>query len=213
MYNAVAFGSPAEQGYGPKLFTTPPLTGLYGLLLSPSRGLFVYEPWTIAALAALVLAWRRAGPAAERLRTLGLAWLVLLVFYALYVEWWGGRVFGPRFLDDMAPVLIVALGWGIGQGLLRRAWARVVFWLTAAWSLLLFNAAALVYDPNGWDTVPTNVNFDPSRLFSWGDPQWLNVLWSLRSTDARELAAALLTALVLALLLRLELRGDRHPAG
>lgn len=211
-YDTVAFGSPAEQGYGPKLFTTPLFAGLYGLLLSPSRGLFVYEPWVIAALAALVLAWRRRGPVAERLRTLGLAWLALLVFYALYVEWWGGRVFGPRFLDDMAPVLIVALGWGIGQGLLARTWARVAFWISAAWSLLLFNAAALVYDPNGWDTVPTNVNFEPSRLFSWGDPQWLNVLWSLGSADARVLLAALFSALVLLLLVRLELK-DQRSAG
>ncbi|MBU6422532.1 MAG: hypothetical protein KGJ98_03925 [Chloroflexota bacterium] len=213
VYNAVAFGSPAEQGYGPKLFTTPPLTGLYGLLLSPSRGIFVYEPWTIAALAALVLAWRRAGPAAERLRALGLAWLVLLVFYALYVEWWGGRVFGPRFLDDMAPVLVAALAWGIGRGLLARTWARVAFAVAAAWSLLLFNAAALVYDPNGWDTLPTNVNFDPSRLFSWSDPQWLSVLSSLAHPDARVLLAALLSVLLLALLLRLELRVDQRSAG
>ncbi|MDE3113109.1 MAG: hypothetical protein KGK34_09230 [Chloroflexota bacterium] len=212
-YNAVAFGSPAEQGYGPKLFTTPPLTGLYGLLLSPSRGLLVYEPWAIAALVALGLAWRRPGPVAERLRTLGLGWVVLLVFYALYVEWWGGRVFGPRFLDDMAPVLVAALGWGIGQGLLARTWSRVLFWVAAAWSLLLFNAAALVFDPNGWDTVPTNVNFDPSRLFSWSDPQWLSVLWSLGHADVRVLLAALLSALVASLVLRLELRVDQRSAG
>ncbi len=92
-------------------------------------------------------------------------------------------------------------------------WARVAFVVASAWSLLLFNAAALVYDPNGWDTVPTNVNFDPSRLFSWSDPQWLNVLSSLGSADARVLAAALLSALVLALLLRLELRVDQRSAG
>src|SRR5438034_1759709 len=35
-YNAVAYGSPIEQGYGAKPFDTPVLEGLYGLLLSPS---------------------------------------------------------------------------------------------------------------------------------------------------------------------------------
>ncbi len=213
VYDQVAFGSLFEQGYGAKPFTGSPLEGLYGLLLSPSRGIFVYEPWTIAALVALVLAWRRPGNVAARLRTLGVSWVLLLGAYSLYLEWWGGRVFGPRFLDDMAPVLIVALGWGISQGLLSRTWARVAFAVAAAWSLLLFNAAALVYDPNGWDTVPTNVNFDPSRLFSWSDPQWLNVLWSLRSADARVLLAALLSALVIALLVRLESRVDQRSAG
>lgn len=206
VYDQVAFGNALEQGYGPKPFTTPLETGLYGLLLSPSRGLFVYEPWILAALAALALAWRRCGLVALRLRGIAVAWVILLLFYATYVEWWGGRVFGPRFLDDLAPALVAALAWGTGQGLLSRAWSRAAFWLAAGWSLLLFNAAALVYDPNGWDTIPVNVNFDPSRLFSWSDPQWLSVLASLGSADARGLAAAALSALVLALLLRLELR-------
>ena len=37
---------------------------------------------------------------------------------------WGGRVFGARFLDDLAPVLFAALGWAIGRGLLDRALQR-----------------------------------------------------------------------------------------
>jgi hypothetical protein len=207
LYNAVAFGSPFEHGYGDKPFYIGPIgTGLNGLLISPSRGILVYEPWIIAALGALALAWLRPGLVALRLRTLSLAWVLLLITYAAYEEWWGGRVFGPRFLDDMAPALIAALAWGISQGILSRTWARVAFWIAAAWSLLLFNAAALVYDPNGWDTIPVNVNFDPSKLFSWSDPQWLNVLTSLGSADLRVLVAAALSALLVALLLRLELR-------
>jgi len=58
VYNAVAFGNPFEQGYGSKPFDTPIPMGLYGLLLSPSRGLFVYAPYLLFAVAALVLAWR-----------------------------------------------------------------------------------------------------------------------------------------------------------
>lgn len=216
LYSAIAFGSPLEQGYGEKPFDGPLALGVYGLLLSPSRGLLVYEPYLVFGLAALVLAWRRPGLVAERLRDLSLSWVALLILYAGYAEWWGGRVFGPRFLDDLAPVLFAALAWGIGQGFLSRVWARIAFWIAAAWSLLLFNVAALVYDPNGWDTFPTNVNFDPSRLFSWSDPQWLAVLTSLGSADLRVLAAAVISVLLLALLLRFELRyaeADRREAG
>ena len=210
VYNTVAFGSAFEQGYGDKPFDASATTGLYGLLLSPSRGILVYEPWVIAALAALVLSWRRSGLVALRFRGLAVAWVLLLITYARYAEWWGGRVFGPRFLDDLAPALIAALAWGIAQGILSRPWARVTFWAAAAWSLLLFNSAALVYDPNGWDTVPVNVNFEPSKLFSWSDPQWASVLASLASADARAIAGLALSALLLALLLRFELR--RSPA-
>ncbi|HUG55898.1 MAG TPA: hypothetical protein VMJ92_02375, partial [Candidatus Limnocylindrales bacterium] len=204
LYNALAFGSPLEQGYGSKPFDTPPALGLYGLLLSPSRGLFVYAPYLLAAIAALALAWRRPGLAAARLRTLSLAALATLVLYATYTEWWGGRVFGPRFLDDLAPILFAALAWGIGQGLLERPWRRIAFWAAAAWSLVLFQAAAFVYDPNGWDTLPANVNFAPQRLLDWTDPQWLAVLSAVPAHGERVAVAFALSGLVLLLLLRVE---------
>ena len=203
-WNAIAFGNPLEQGYGPKPFDANVALGLYGLLLSPSRGLFVYAPYLLFAVAALVLAWRRPGLVASRLRGLSLAWVATLVLYAMYAEWWGGRVFGARFLDDLAPVLFAALAWGIGRGLLAlRAW-RIAFWAAGAWSLLLFNAAALVYSNERWDMRPENVNFAPERLFDWGDPQWLSVLGDLPAGGVRALVAAILSALVVALLIRQE---------
>ena len=207
VYDQVAFGSALEQGYGDKPFNGDIANGLYGLLLSPSRGVVIYEPWVIAALIACALAWVRSGHVALRVRGLSVAWLVLLYTYARYAEWWGGRVFGPRFLDDLAPALVAALAWGISQGLLSRLWSRIAFWLAAAWSVLLFNAAALVFDPSGWDL---NINFDQSRLYSWTDPQWLNVLSSLGAADARVITAAALSALVAGMLIWLEMR--RSPA-
>jgi len=203
-WNAIAFGNALEQGYGPKPFDANIGLGLYGLLLSPSRGLFVYAPYLLFAMAALVLAWRRPGPVATRLRGLSLAWLATLVLYAAYAEWWGGRVFGARFLDDLAPVLFAALAWGIGQGLLAgRRW-RIAFWIAGAWSLLLFNAAALVYSNERWDMRPENVNFAPERLFDWGDPQWLAVLGDLPGGGLRALIALALSVLVVAILIRQE---------
>ncbi|HEV2251494.1 MAG TPA: hypothetical protein VGT60_13415 [Candidatus Limnocylindria bacterium] len=202
-YNAAAFGNAFEQGYGSKPFDTPVLTGLYGLLLSPSRGLFVYAPYLLFALAPLASAWRTPGRVAARLRAFGLVGLATLVLYATYTEWWGGRVFGARFLDDLAPILFAALAWGIGRGLLDRALWRRLFWIAAGWSLLLFNAAALVYDQR-WDTEPLNVNFHPERLFDWSDPQWLAVLRALPGGGVRAAVAVALSLVVVALLLRLE---------
>jgi hypothetical protein len=204
VYNALAFGNPLEQGYGTKPFDTSPLVGLYGLLVSPSRGLFVYEPYLVFAFATVVLL--RPGRDFLELRLLSLvyAWAATAILYSTYAEWWGGRVFGPRFLDDLAPLLFALLAWGIGHGLLARWPARVLFWVCAAWSLLIFQAAAFVYDQNTWDLSPTNVNFDPSRLFDWSDPQWLFVLRSLPEGGARVIVAAGLSALALLFLLRVE---------
>ena len=209
-YDQLAFGQPFEQGYGSKPFDTPLGTGLYGLLLSPSRGLLVYAPYLGFALFSLALAWRRPGPVARRLRGLGVVWGLTLALYATYTEWWGGRVFGPRFLDDQAPVLFAALAWGIGQGLLSGRAARAVFAAMATWSVVLFNAAALVYDQR-WDTVPVNVNFHPERLFDWSDPQWLAVLASFPGAGPRALAGLVLSLAALALLLRVEGILTRRP--
>ena len=203
VYNAIAFANPFEQGYGAKPFDTPVATGLYGLLLSPSRGLFIYAPYLLFAVAALVRAWRAPGEVATRLRAFGLVSLGMLLLYATYTEWWGGRVFGARFLDDLAPLLFAALAWGIGRGMLARPAWRALFWIAAGWSLLLFNAAALVYD-QAWDTTPVNVNFRPAKLFDWSDPQWLAVLRALPDGGPRALAGLVLSLVVVALLLRLE---------
>jgi hypothetical protein len=203
VYGQIAFGSALEQGYGDKPFNADIANGLYGLLLSPSRGILIYEPWIVVALIALASSWRSSGHVALRMRGLSFAWVALLYTYARYQEWWGGRVFGPRFLDDLAPAIVVALGWGISRALLSRTWARIAFWVAAGWSLLLFNAAALVFDPSGWDL---NVNFDQSRLYSWSDPQWLNVLSSLASADARVIVGAALSLLVVGMLIWLEVR-------
>jgi hypothetical protein len=202
-YNAFAFGDAFEQGYGAKPFDTPILTGLYGLLISPSRGLLVYAPYLVFAVAALGLAWRARGEVAARLRALGVVWFATLLLYATYTEWWGGRVFGARFLDDLAPVLFAALAWGIGRGLLAGALWRRLFWVGAGWSLVLFNAAALVYDQK-WDTDPVNVNFHTEKLFDWGDPQWLAVLRALPNGGPRAVVAVALSLLVVAVLLRFE---------
>jgi hypothetical protein len=206
LWNQLAFGHPLEQGYGAKPFDGDVAVRLYGLLLSPSRGLLVYEPYIGFALAALALAWLRAGPVASRLRGLSLVWLATLALYASYAEWWGGRVFGPRFLDDLAPVLFAALAWAIGGGMLASRSLRIAFWVAAGWSLLLFNVAALVYDHERWDMRPKNVNFAPERLLDWADPQWAAVFADLPSGGARALVAAALSAAVVAVLVRLELR-------
>ena len=204
VYNLIAFGNPLEQGYGTKPFDTSPITGLYGLMLSPSRGLFVYEPYIVFAFATIVLLRPGRDHLELRLLSLAYAWAATAILYSTYAEWWGGRVFGPRFLDDLAPALFALLAWGIGHGLLARWPARVAFGVSAAWSLLIFQAAAFVYDQDTWDLHPTNINVDPSRLLDWSDPQWLFVLRSVPDVGVRVIVAAGLTALALLFLLRVE---------
>jgi hypothetical protein len=105
-YNWVRFASPFETGYGAEAgrWTTPFLTGLYGLLFSSGRGLLVYFP----AFFLTLLAIRRfaSGFKAETvflLSSLG----VLLLLYSKWYMWEGGWCWGPRFLMPALPLCVL----------------------------------------------------------------------------------------------------------
>ena len=105
-YNLARFGVPLASGYGDEAsaFTTPLLTGLTGLLLSPGKSLFLYAPVAALALAGAPLLWQR-----WRLETALLLLLVIVhvVLYARWHAWDGGGVWGPRLLLPIVPLLAV----------------------------------------------------------------------------------------------------------
>jgi len=76
-------------------------------LFGPNRGLFVYSPFLLVA--ALVLAWRGRALLRDPLMALALAFpaLHLLVVSSL-PKWWAGGCFGPRYMVDALPGLLVA---------------------------------------------------------------------------------------------------------
>jgi hypothetical protein len=108
LYDQARFGNPFETGYGAEAshFTTPLWVGLYGLVLSPGKGLFEYAPILIVGcLGWLYLLREHRSPA------LVMAAVVLanLVFYARWYEWWGGGVWGPRFMVPVLPFMALGI--------------------------------------------------------------------------------------------------------
>jgi hypothetical protein len=104
IYNLVRFHTPWQAAY--QVWNHPFLAGLYGLLLSPSRGLFLYVPLALPALAGLMWAWRRA-PMVTLTAAVLLAGRILL--YAPWWSWDGGVTWGPRYLTPAMPVLAIGL--------------------------------------------------------------------------------------------------------
>jgi hypothetical protein len=76
-------------------FTTPFPTGFYGLVLSPGKGLFAYNPFLLLAIPGAVALWRRDRAAAALL-----VWLMVdrVLLYSRWSDWAGGVSWGPRFL-------------------------------------------------------------------------------------------------------------------
>ncbi len=106
-HNWLRFQSLSEQGYPGEGFTGPIAQGLYGLLLSPGKSVFLYAPLMLALPLALVPFARRFPREALFVAALS---LITLLESAAWWMWWGGWGWGPRFLVPLMPFWVLALG-------------------------------------------------------------------------------------------------------
>jgi hypothetical protein len=152
------------------------LEGLAGNLISPSRGLFVFCPVLVFSVWGMVLSLKgRRGHLLE-LFLIGVVvshWLVISSF----PDWHGGHSFGPRYLTDMMPYLIYflipVLVWFSETRSARRSWLLSLFMLFAVVSLLINLSGAVNKATYLWNSVPTDVDTAPRRLWDWTDLQFL----------------------------------------
>jgi len=109
-FNWTRYGSPLTFGFSAlqhTSFTTPLLLGLYGLLISPGKGLLFYNPIAWAGLIGLAIMFR------TRRREAILFALILvaeLLFFAVYEYWTGGWNWGPRYILPVLPLLVLTAG-------------------------------------------------------------------------------------------------------
>lgn len=149
--------------------TREPLVSTAGTLLSPSRGLFVYSPWVLLALAALpwtLLRIRSFPPLAVAL--LGLVPFALM--NAAYAVWWGGWSFGPRYWTEAMPLFGVLLGFALSWARARSPVLLALFGAAIAGSVAL-QAIGAFYYPSSWNEAPVTVDLAHERLWDWRDSE------------------------------------------
>lgn len=124
---------------------------LPGMLVSPSRGLFVFSPFLLFAVWGAWETWRR-----DELRELrpvtvavGLLWLV----HAFYYDWWGGWSYGYRQIVDSATLLAVLLAPIMAPLRAHRLLWRA-FLAMLAWSIFVQAVGAWSFDVYGWNERP-----------------------------------------------------------
>jgi hypothetical protein len=104
IYNHLNYGSAFNAGYERQEFASPFFSGLYGLLFSPSRGLFLFSPCVILFFIGLHN-FRRKFPA------LFFICLVIIIskiaILAKWFSWQGGWCWGPRLLLPIIPLLLL----------------------------------------------------------------------------------------------------------
>jgi hypothetical protein len=130
-YNYVRTGSILDVGYTlpisqvpARTFAETPFWGLWGLLLSPGKSVFLYSPPLFASAVALPFAWRNH----DR------AWLWALlasagpvVFVnARYLFWSGDWCWGPRYLLFVIPPLLLPAVFALDRLLAVRRTAALI---------------------------------------------------------------------------------------
>lgn len=124
------------------------LEGLYGQLISPSRGLFVYSPILVFSIWGMALAWQKRRY--WLLRPLSLASLLLLLAQSKWFNWHGGWSFGYRLLVDTMPLAAVCAAPTVRW--IRRHWPVAgLAVLLAGWSIGIQILGAFAYDVLSWN--------------------------------------------------------------
>ena len=105
IYNYLRFGGPLETGY--EKISGRFLLGFFGILFSPGKSLFLFNPLTLFGCLACMLFLR------EQRKTAWLfGWLIVsnLLLFSSWHSWQGGLGWGPRLMLVVLPYLILPIG-------------------------------------------------------------------------------------------------------
>jgi hypothetical protein len=134
-YNLWLFGS-LRGGYM-QPFDRPFWTGVAGLAVSPSHGLFIFSPVLLFAFAGAYSCLRDGTAPGRVLWPIALLFIVSQVMLvARWPHWFGGNCYGPRMLTDVLPCFVLlivgALDWMARHRPLQVAFAATLAFSVAA---------------------------------------------------------------------------------
>lgn len=144
---------------------------MLGVLFSPGRGLFVYQPWGVLAVVTL-FAWPRLRPDAPSLHAprgwIGFCAVSVALHVFMISAWWdwaGGYCWGSRLLTDILPLLgllsvptvAVLLKSGAGRGVL----------IALALAGLSVHLPCIFWSADRWQFAPDHDHW------SWANPPFL----------------------------------------
>jgi hypothetical protein len=128
LFNYTRFGSMTHTGYESEglSFSYPFLDGLYGLLMSAGKSIFIYTPPLLLFFPAIQKFWEEHKE--EALFCCGLP-LVYILFYSKWESWAGGWTWGARHVFQIHAFLLIPV-LALLQHHLQRP--TKVFWSTVA---------------------------------------------------------------------------------
>jgi hypothetical protein len=150
------------------------LEGVFGLLVSPSRGLITLSPFFVVTILALALhRTRLADPALAA--TAAAAIVAGLLAVGLTPFWIGGHCFGSRYTTDLLPWIFVlgVQAWDVASRAPHRAWYATAAALLAATSIWIHSRGVFPIEVWLWNSRPQDVMASTDRVWDWRHPQFL----------------------------------------
>ena len=147
---------------------------LPAILISPSRGLFIFVPALIFVFYLLIRYWTTVPY--PRLAILSLSIVTIqTVLVALWPNWWGGYSYGPRLLADTLPWLALLAILGCAARLRTAKFSRsevVAAFALLALSIAINGRGALSWPSAKWNVV-VDIDRHPQRAWDWSYPQFM----------------------------------------
>jgi hypothetical protein len=191
-FNYWRFGNFLHFGYSETFNGSLPV-GLVGLLFSPDRSLFLFAPPLLLLPWALPESWRRERCWTAMLLAIPVASLLL---YSAWPVYWGGPVWGPRYLLPALPLLILLMAPFVQRARSRAAWPRAALLLVAGLG------AAFQLPDVIWNVLPATQELG-QRYPLWlirPRAEWLDIAWLYGQRAGFLLAGLMFLAAILALL-------------
>ena len=147
-----------------------------GLLISPSRGLFVYTPIVLLSILGYFKISQISDIKIQKfLMMFGFSIPIQIIVYGSFEMWWAGWSYGPRFLTGMLPVLAVFVGLYMKDLHLNLRDSKnllliCIISFLLIWSIFVQFVGAFYYPNGNWDGDP-NVDLHPEKLWDWKDTQ------------------------------------------
>ncbi len=192
-FNWQRFGDPLQFGYS-ETFNGSLLAGLAGFLWSPDRSIFLFAPPLLALFWAFPAFIRSHGALGWRLLAIAAFTVVLYAFWPVF---WGGPVWGPRYVLPVLPLLLLLTLPAVERAWQERGWPR---WAMATLAVL---GVAIQLPAVIWNPLPETQRLGQRYPLWLLRPQaaWLDVAW-LHGRPQGLLLAGASALLALAALLR-----------
>ncbi len=149
------------------------------VLLSPARGVFIFQPLFWALLIWPFFHRKLSAP------ELPLGWIyfvyTVIVFHLVLIAswpiWWGGFCYGSRLMAEVVPLLAMLAVRPV-ETLIERPLGRLAITMIAVVGLAI-HVPCLYYDAWLWNADPISADAHPERLWDWVHPPFLYRLSSI----------------------------------